>query len=109
MLINSTCFSMDSPLSFYFTGALSITPIGFSMYLPLSFSFLGIETLGRTSASTASLRADDLVKGFLILILATEAGEDKCKLFPLLVVDLVDEGTSSNSGAGGGEKSLCGK
>lgn len=66
------------------------------MTLPLSFSFLGTETLGRTSASIASLRVDDLVKGFLILILAAGAGEEKCNFLPLLVVALVDEGTSSN-------------
>jgi hypothetical protein len=55
------------------------------------------------------LRVDDLVKGFLILNLAAGAGEGKCNFLPLLVVVLVDEGTSSNSGVGGGEKSLCGE
>jgi hypothetical protein len=42
-------------------------------------------------------------------MLAAGAGEEKCNFLPLLVVALVDEGTSSNSGAGGGEKYLCGE
>jgi hypothetical protein len=102
MLITSKGFSMDLPLSFCCTGALSITPIGFSMPLPLSFYFLGTETWGNISSSTTSLRDDDLVKGFLILILAVGEGEEKCNFLPLLAVDLVDEGTTSNLGAGGG-------
>jgi hypothetical protein len=85
-----------------------ITSIGFSITLPLSFSFLGNKSLGKTSTPTASLRVDDLVKGFLIIILVAGEGEGKCNFFPLLAVVLVDEETSSNSGAGGGEKSLYG-
>ena len=79
------------------------------MTLPLSFSFLGTEALGKTSTSTDSLSVDDLVIGFLILILAAREGEGKCNFLPLLVVVLVDEGTSSNSCARGGEKSLYGE
>jgi hypothetical protein len=86
-----------------------ITSTRFSIPLPLYFSFLGTETLGRTYSSTTSLKADDLIKGFLILILAAGVGEKKCNFVPLLVVALVDEGNSSNSGAGGAEKSLCGE
>jgi hypothetical protein len=73
---------------------------------PLSLFFFGIETLGRTSASTTFLRVDDLVKGFLTFVLASRVGEEKCNFIPFLDVTLVDEGTSY-SGAGGGEKSLC--
>jgi hypothetical protein len=109
MLITSTGFSMDLSLSFFYTGDLSITPIVFSMPLTLSFTFPGTETLGRTFDSTTFLRVDDLVKGFLILILAIGVGKEKCNFLPLLAVALVDEGNSSNSSAGGGEKSLCGE
>jgi hypothetical protein len=55
------------------------------------------------------LRVDDLLKGFLIFMLAAGAGEEKCNFLPFLVVPLVDEGTSSKSGARGGEKSLYGE
>jgi hypothetical protein len=88
---------------------MSITSIGFSMHLPLSFFFFGTETLGRTYASTTSLRVGDLVKGLLMFILVVRESEEKCNFLPLLVVALVDEGTYFNSGAGGGEKSLCGE
>jgi hypothetical protein len=52
-----------------------ITSIGFSMDSPLSLFLFGIETLGMNSASIASLRDYDLVKGFLNFILATGVGE----------------------------------
>jgi len=55
------------------------------------------------------LRADDLVKGFLNFVLDAGEGEEKCNFLPFLVTALVDEGTSSNSGAGGGEKYLYGE
>jgi len=109
MLITSTVFSMALPLSFCCTRALSITPIVFFMPLPFSFSFLGTETLGKISATTTSLRVDDIVKGFLIFMLVVGKGEEKCNFLPFLVVALVDKGTSSNSGVGGGEKPLRGE
>jgi len=79
------------------------------MTLPLSFYFLGTEALGKTSSSTTSLWVDDLVKGFMTLILVVGGCEGKCNFLPLLAMVLVDKGTSSNSGAGGHEKSLCGE
>jgi hypothetical protein len=109
MLITSTYFSMDSPLFFYFTGDFSITSIGFSMPFPLSFFFFDIEKLGRNSSSTTSLRVDDLVKVFLTFMLPVGVGEEKCIFLSFLSMALVEEGTSSNLGAGGGEKSLCGE
>ena len=109
MLITSTGFSMASPLSFCCIRALYITSIGFSIPFPLSFFIFIIETLGRTCASIASLRVDDLVKDFLNFMLVVGVGEEKCDFLPFLAVTLVDEGNSSNSGAGGGEKSLYGE
>jgi hypothetical protein len=73
-----------------------ITSTCFSMYSPLSFFLFGIETLGRNSSSTSSLRADDLVKGFLTFMLAVGVGEDKCNFIPFLFMALVDEGNYSN-------------
>jgi hypothetical protein len=55
------------------------------------------------------LSVDDLVKGLPILILAIGEGEGECNFLPLLAMVLVDEGTSSNLGVGGDEKSLCGE
>ena len=55
-----------------------------------------------------SLGIDDLVKGFLPLILTAGGKEGKIRLFPFLDVYLVEEGTSSNLGGGGGENYLCG-
>jgi hypothetical protein len=109
MLITSTGLFMAAPSSFYCRGALSITSIGFSIPFPLSFFFFRIETFGRTCVSTSSLRVDALVKGFLTFVLDVREGEEKCNFLPFLVVALVDEGTSSNSSAEGGEKSLCGE
>jgi hypothetical protein len=106
---NLNRFLNGSTFIFMFHRGSVYHPNRLSMPLPLSFFLLGTETLGRTSASTASLRFDDLVKGFMIFILATGAGEEKCNFLPLLDVALVDEGTSSNSGAGISEKSLCGE
>jgi hypothetical protein len=77
--------------------------------MPLPFFFCRIEAFGRDCSSTTSLGADDLVKGFLTLVLAAGGDEEKCSFFPFFVVVLVVEGTSSNSGGGGGEKSLCGE
>jgi hypothetical protein len=76
---------------------------------PLPLTFFGTEALGMTYASTASLWDDDIVKCLLTLVLATGAGEGKCNFLPFLAMVLVNEGTSSNSGAGGGENSLCGE
>ena len=66
-----------------------------------------METFGRICSSTTPLRVDDLVKGLLILVLDSEGDEEKCSFLPFFVVDLVEEGTSSNFGVGGGERSLC--
>jgi hypothetical protein len=109
MLTVSTSFFMVSSSSFYCTGATSTISTGFSMPFPLSLFFFRIEAFGRTCTSTTSLRVDDLVKGFLTFVLTVEGDEEKCNFLPFLVVALVDEGTSSNSGAGGGERSLCGE
>jgi hypothetical protein len=79
------------------------------MPFTLSFFFCRIETLGRDFYSTTSLEDDALVKGFLTLMLVVEGDEEKCSLFPFFVVGLVDEGDSSNSSGGRGEKSLCGE
>jgi hypothetical protein len=49
------------------------------------------------------------VKGLLHLILTVGGEEGKRIFFPLLYVNLVEEGTSSNPGGGGGEKYLCGE
>jgi hypothetical protein len=76
-------------------------------YLPLNF--FGTEALGMTSTSTTSLWVDDIVKGILTMVLVVGAGEGKCNFLPFLVVVLVDEGTFSNSGAGGGESYFCGE
>jgi hypothetical protein len=56
-----------------------------------------------------SLGIDDLVKGLLPLISTAGGEEGKRSFFPLLDVALVEEGTSSNPGGGGGEKYLCGE
>jgi hypothetical protein len=67
-----------------------------------------MDTFLRTRSSTTSLRDDYLVKGLLILVLVSEEDEEKCSFLPLFVVALVEEGTSYNSSAGGGERSLYG-
>jgi hypothetical protein len=91
------------------TRTTSSISTGFSMPFPLSLFFFRMEAFGRTCSSTTPLRVDDLVKGFLTFVLAIEGDEEKCSFLPFLVVDLVEEGTSSNYGAGGGERSLCGE
>jgi hypothetical protein len=98
---------MDSPSYFYCTGDLSTISIGFLMPSLLSLFFFRIETFGRTCASTTSLRDDDLVKGFLDFVLDDERDEEKFNFLPFLVVVLVHEGASSNSGVGRREESLC--
>jgi hypothetical protein len=70
------------------------------MPLPLSFFFFRMEIFGRTCSSISPLRVDDLVKGFLILVLVVEGDEEKCSFLPFLAMDLVEEGTSSSSDAG---------
>jgi hypothetical protein len=95
--------------SSYFTGITSSISTCFSMPFPSSFLFFRMEIFGRTYSSIASLRDDDLVKGFLILVLAAKGDEEKCSLLPLLAMALVEEGTSSSSSAGGGERPLCGE
>jgi hypothetical protein len=49
------------------------------------------------------------VKGILPLILIVGGDEGKSSFFPFLDVYLVEEGTSSNLGGGGGENYLCGE
>ena len=76
--------------------------------MPLPFFFcIGISD-GDCSSKT-SLGNDDIVKGFLPLVVAAGGEEGNCSFFPFLNVFLVEEGTSSNPGGGGGEKSLCGE
>ena len=77
--------------------------------MPLPFFFFRIEAFGRDCSSKTSLEVDDLVKGFLTLVMVARGDEEKCSLFPFFVVVLVVEGTSSNSGGGGAEKSLYGE
>jgi hypothetical protein len=77
--------------------------------MPLPFFFCRIEAFGRDYSSTTSLGYDDLVKGFLTLVLAAGGDEEKCSLFPFFVVVLVVEGASYNSGGGGGERFLYGE
>jgi hypothetical protein len=77
--------------------------------MPLPFFFCRVEAFGRDCSSTTSLGADDLVKGFLTLVLAVGGDEDKCSFFPFFVVVLVVEATYSTSSGGGGETYLCGE
>jgi hypothetical protein len=49
------------------------------------------------------------VKGLLPLISNTGGEGEKRSLFPLLYVALVEGGTSSNTGGGGGENFVCGE
>ena len=49
------------------------------------------------------------MKGLLPLISTVGRGEGKRSFFPFLDVTLVEEGTSSNPGGGGDDKSLCGE
>jgi hypothetical protein len=76
--------------------------------MPLPFFFCTVISGGDCS-STTSLGTDDLMKGILPLVLAVAGEEGKCSFFPFLSIGLVEEGTSSNHGGGGGEKSLCGE
>jgi hypothetical protein len=76
------------------------------MPLPF-FCCTGISGVG--CSLKTSLGIDDLVKGFLPLVVATKGEEGKCSFFPFLAVVLVEEGTSSNPSGGGGEKSLYGE
>jgi hypothetical protein len=80
--------------------------MGFPMPLPLFFC-TGISS--REYFSKTFLGTDDLVKGFFPLVLVVGGEEGKCSFFPFLVAVLVEEGTSSNPGGGGGEKSLYGE
>jgi hypothetical protein len=79
------------------------------MASPLPLTFFATEALGMTSTSTTSLWVDDLVNDLLNLLLAVGACEGKCIFLSFLAVVLVNEGTSSNTGAGGGENYLCGE
>jgi hypothetical protein len=76
--------------------------------MPLPFFFSTGISDGDYSSKT-SLGTNDVVKGLLPLVLAVVGEEGKCSFFPFLDVVLVEEGTSSNPGGGGGEKSLCGE
>jgi hypothetical protein len=75
--------------------------------MPLPLFFCRIEAFGRVFSSKTSLGTDDIVKGFLPLVLAVGGEEKKRSFFPFFATVLVVEGTSSNSGGGGGEKYLC--
>jgi hypothetical protein len=106
---------MDS--SSCYTRITSSISTGSSIPFPFSFFFFIMEDtnfsmnspFGRTYSSTTSLRDDDLVKGFFLLVLTIEGDEEKCSFLPFLVLSLVEEGTSSISSEGGGERSLCGE
>jgi hypothetical protein len=76
--------------------------------MPLPFFFSTGISDGDCSSKT-SLGTNDLVKGILPLVLAIVGEEEKCSFFPFLDVVLVEEGTSSNPGGGGGEKYLYGE
>jgi hypothetical protein len=71
------------------------------MPFPLSLFFFRMEAFDRACVLTTSLRTDALVKGILTFLLDVEGDEYNCSFLPFLVVALVEEGTSSNSGAGG--------
>jgi hypothetical protein len=55
----------------------------FQMPWPLYLFFCRIKTFGRECSSTTSLRDDDLVKGFLTLMLVAKGDEEKCSFFDL--------------------------
>ena len=76
--------------------------------MPLPFFFCRIEAFGRDCSSKTSL-GFDLVKDFLTLVLVVGGDEEKCSFLPFFAIVLVVERTSSNSGGGRGEKSLCGE
>jgi hypothetical protein len=76
--------------------------------MPFPF-FLCIGVSGKGYPLKSPLGIDDLVKGILPLISTVGGGEGKRSFFPFLYVTLVEDGTSSNPGGGGGEKSLCGE
>jgi hypothetical protein len=74
--------------------------------LPLIFC-TGVSCKGFPLKSPLGI--DDLVKGLLPLISIVGEGERKRIFFPFFYITLVEDGTSSNPGGGGGEKSLCGE
>jgi hypothetical protein len=103
----SSRFLMSLSLFLLFcTGVSSFLSTRFLM--PLIFFFCTGIFDGDCSSKT-SLGTDDLVKGFLPLVVAAGGEEGKCSLFPFLDVVLVEEGTCSNPGGGGGEKYLYGE
>jgi hypothetical protein len=67
------------------------------------------KTSSKDFSLKTSLGIDDLLKGLLPLISTARREEGKRSFFPLLDIALVEEGTSSKPGGGGGEKSLCGE
>ena len=76
--------------------------------MPLPFFFYTWVS-GKDCSLKTSLGIDDLVKDLLPLILIAGGEEGKSSFFPFLDVALVEDGTSSNPGGGGDEKSLCGE
>jgi hypothetical protein len=74
--------------------------------MPFPF-FLCIGVFGKGCHLRSHLGIDDLVKGLLLWISTAGGGEGKRSFFPFFDVTLVEDGTSSNPGGGGGEKSLC--
>jgi hypothetical protein len=118
----SSVFSKPFPLCFFsFKTTFSLFFIGFlqsfigissslskGIFVPLPLIFCtGVSCKGYPLKSPLGI--DDLVKGILPLILAAGEGEGKRSFFPFFDVTLVEDGTSSNPGEGGGEKYLCGK
>jgi hypothetical protein len=83
----SSGFLIPLPLSFFIcTGVSSFLSIGFSM--PLPFFFCTVFSL-RDFSSKTSLGIDDLVKGFLPLVLVVGGEEEKRSFFPFFFVVLV--------------------
>jgi hypothetical protein len=77
-------------LSFFFRTRVSyFFSIGFT--IPLPFFFCRIEVFGRDCSSTTSLGDDDILKGFLTLVLAAGGNEEKCSFFLFFVAVLVVE------------------
>jgi hypothetical protein len=106
-------FSCKAVFSLFFIGFLqSFTRISSSLskglLVPLPLIFCtGVSYKGCPLKSPLGI--DGLMKGLLPLISAIGGREGKRSFFPFFDVTLVEDGTSSNPGGGGGEKYLCGE
>jgi hypothetical protein len=90
----------------FYTGFSCFSSTAFSMPFPF-FLCIGVSSKGYPLKYPLGI--DDLVKGVLPLISTARGGEGKRSFFPFFDVTLVEDGTSSNPGGGGGDKSLCGE